>query len=85
MSYCWTLCSQQEEAPLPLSRSYCPKVIFFFLTALMEGIPEGRILFLNLLSAPEGIAAFKREFPKLRIVTAFVDEGLDSKKYLSKE
>jgi uracil phosphoribosyltransferase len=46
-----------------------------------EGIPESRILFLNLLSAPEGIAAFKEEFPELRIVTAFVDEGLDSRKY----
>jgi len=47
------------------------------------GIPEERILFLNLLSAPEGIIAFKEEFPKLRIVTAFVDEGLDHRKYLS--
>jgi len=47
------------------------------------GIPESRILFLNLLSAPEGIAAFKKEFPELRIVTAFVDEGLDSRKYHS--
>jgi uracil phosphoribosyltransferase len=34
------------------------------------------------LSAPEGIIAFKEEFPRLRIVTAFVDEGLDSRKYL---
>lgn len=45
------------------------------------GVPESRILFLNLLSAPEGIAAFKEEFPELRIVTAFVDEGLDARKY----
>ena len=48
---------------------------------MILGIPESRILFLNLLSAPEGIAAFKEEFPELRIVTAFVDEGLDSRKY----
>jgi len=34
----------------------------------------------NLICAPEGIAAFKEEFPDLRIVTAFVDEGLDSRK-----
>jgi uracil phosphoribosyltransferase len=47
------------------------------------GIPESRILFLNLICAPEGIAAFKDEFPELRIVTAFVDEGLDSKKYFN--
>ena len=47
----------------------------------MVGIPENRILFLNLLSAPEGIAAFKEEFPELRIVTAFVDDSLDHRKY----
>jgi len=35
---------------------------------------------LNLLSAPEGIIAFKEKFPRLRIVTAFVDEGLDQRK-----
>lgn len=49
---------------------------------LIPGIPESRILFLNLICAPEGIAAFKEEFPELRIVTAFVDEGLDSRKYI---
>ena len=48
---------------------------------IVIGVPESRILFLNLLSAPEGIAAFKEKFPELRIVTAFVDEGLDSRKY----
>lgn len=37
---------------------------------------------MNLLSAPEGIISFKEEFPRLRIVTAFVDEGLDSRKYV---
>jgi hypothetical protein len=49
------------------------------------GIPEERILFLNLLSAPEGIIAFKEKFPQLRIVTAFVDEGLDSRKWSPQE
>jgi len=49
---------------------------------LSKGIPESRILFLNLICAPEGIAAFKDEFPELRIVTAFVDEGLDSRKFV---
>ena len=37
---------------------------------------------MNLLSAPEGIIAFKEKFPRLRIVTAFVDEGLDHRKYI---
>lgn len=57
------------------NQSYLNQAILMFL-----GIPESRILFLNLICAPEGIAAFKDEFPELRIVTAFVDEGLDKRK-----
>ena len=45
-----------------------------------HGVPEDHILFLNLLSSPEGIENFAKKFPKLRIVTAFIDEGLDSNK-----
>lgn len=44
-------------------------------------VPEERILFLNLIASPEGIATFAKRFPKLRVVTAFVDQGLDEKKY----
>lgn len=66
---------------LPQSKCFCLKVHVFFGYEFDEGIPESRILFLNLLSSPEGIAAFKEQFPELRIVTAFVDEGLDSRKY----
>ena len=47
-----------------------------------EGVPEERILFLNVIASPEGIAGFASRFPKLRIVTAFVDKGLDEKKYV---
>lgn len=39
-----------------------------------RGVPEERILFLNLIASPEGIRNFSTEFPKLRVVTAFVDE-----------
>lgn len=45
-----------------------------------KGVPEERILFLNLLSSPEGIKKFAERFPKLRVVTAFVDQGLNDKK-----
>jgi uracil phosphoribosyltransferase len=45
-----------------------------------KGVPEDRIIFLNLISSPEGLAKFAVRFPKARIVTSFVDEGLDSKK-----
>lgn len=47
---------------------------------LSKGVPEERILFLNLIASPEGAANFAKRFPKLRVVTAFVDEGLDEKK-----
>jgi len=49
---------------------------------LSKGVPEERILFLNLIASPEGAANFAKRFPKLRVVTAFVDEGLDEKKYV---
>ena len=46
-----------------------------------RGVPEDRILFLNLIASPEGVTSFAKRFPKLRVVTAFVDQGLDAKKY----
>jgi uracil phosphoribosyltransferase len=49
---------------------------------MQRGVPEEHIIFLNLISAPEGIATFKRIFPKLRVVTAFVDERLDEHNYI---
>ena len=45
-----------------------------------RGVPEARILFLNLIASPEGVKSFAKRFPHLRVVTAFVDQGLDHKK-----
>jgi len=47
-----------------------------------RGVPEDRILFLNLIASPQGIEKFSRRFPKVRVVTAFVDEGLDEKNFI---
>lgn len=47
-----------------------------------RGVPEDHILFLNLIASPEGIKKFADEYPKVRVVTAFVDQGLDEKKYV---
>ncbi|KAK4621286.1 Uracil phosphoribosyltransferase 1 [Fulvia fulva] len=47
-----------------------------------KGVPEDRILFLNLIASPEGVQNFAERFPKVRVVTAFVDEGLDEKNYI---
>jgi uracil phosphoribosyltransferase len=47
-----------------------------------KGVPEDRILFLNLIASPEGVKNFADKVPKVRVVTAFVDQGLDDKKYV---
>ncbi|KAI1475874.1 hypothetical protein K445DRAFT_285576 [Daldinia sp. EC12] len=47
-----------------------------------RGVPEERILFLNLIASPEGVQNFATKFPKLRVVTAFIDQGLDEKNYI---
>lgn len=39
-----------------------------------RGVPEDRILFVNLIASPEGINVFAKKFPKLRVVTAFIDQ-----------
>jgi uracil phosphoribosyltransferase len=45
-----------------------------------KGVPEDHILFLNLIASPEGAQNFAEKYPKVRVVTAFVDQGLDKKK-----
>ncbi|EUC47221.1 hypothetical protein COCMIDRAFT_3781 [Bipolaris oryzae ATCC 44560] len=47
-----------------------------------RGVPEDHILFLNLIASPEGAQSLAEKFPKVRVVTAFVDEGLDEKNYI---
>ncbi|QQK44984.1 Cytosine deaminase-uracil phosphoribosyltransferase fusion protein [Penicillium digitatum] len=51
-------------------------------TLIERGVPEHRILFLNLIASPSGVAEFAERFPKLRVVTSFIDQGLDEKKYI---
>lgn len=48
---------------------------------LSKGVPDERIIFINLIASPEGAERFSKKYPKIRIVTAFVDEGLNEKKY----
>lgn len=39
-----------------------------------RGVPEERILFINLISNPDGIKKFIERFPQIRVVTAFIDQ-----------
>lgn len=50
---------------------------------LMEhDVPEERIIFINLISSPEGLRKFSDKFPKLKIITGWIDEGLNEKAYI---
>lgn len=45
-----------------------------------KGVPEERILFLNLITCPEGVRNFAEKVPKVRVVTSFIDQGLNDKR-----
>jgi uracil phosphoribosyltransferase len=47
-----------------------------------HGVEETKILFINLVSAPEGIENVLSTYPEIRIVTAEVDEGLNKQAYI---
>ncbi|KAF9663605.1 hypothetical protein SADUNF_Sadunf17G0068800 [Salix dunnii] len=44
---------------------------------IQKGVPESHIIFLNLISAPEGIHCVCRRFPSLKIVTSEIDVALN--------
>ncbi|KAH9305108.1 hypothetical protein KI387_009512, partial [Taxus chinensis] len=44
---------------------------------IQKGVPESHIIFLNLISAPEGIHTVCKRFPRLKIVTSEIDVALN--------
>ncbi|KAF5138483.1 Uracil phosphoribosyltransferase [Metarhizium anisopliae] len=40
-----------------------------------RGVPEDHILFLNIIASPEGVNNFATKFPRLKVVTAFIDQS----------
>ncbi|XP_059669983.1 uridine/cytidine kinase UKL1, chloroplastic isoform X2 [Cornus florida] len=44
---------------------------------IQKGVPESHIIFLNLISAPEGIQCVCKRFPALKIVTSEIDVALN--------
>jgi uracil phosphoribosyltransferase len=46
------------------------------------GVKPERIVFANVISCPEGLDVLAKEFPDVRIVTAWVDEGLNEDKFI---
>lgn len=47
---------------------------------ILRGVDASRILFLNFLASPEGIAAFHDKYPDVKIITGGIDERLDEDK-----
>ncbi|CAI9111570.1 OLC1v1011821C1 [Oldenlandia corymbosa var. corymbosa] len=44
---------------------------------IQKGVPESYIIFLNLISAPEGIHCVSKRFPSVKIVTSEIDVALN--------
>eukprot|EP00696_Hemimastix_kukwesjijk_P008466 gnl/Hemi2/20676_TR6853_c0_g1_i1.p1 gnl/Hemi2/20676_TR6853_c0_g1~~gnl/Hemi2/20676_TR6853_c0_g1_i1.p1 ORF type:complete len:230 (-),score=64.51 gnl/Hemi2/20676_TR6853_c0_g1_i1:163-852(-) len=49
---------------------------------LEKGVPEDRIIFVNLVSARQGLINLSSRYPKVRIVTAEVDAILNEKSFI---
>ncbi|KAK4493155.1 hypothetical protein RD792_017990, partial [Penstemon davidsonii] len=44
---------------------------------IKKGVPESNIIFLNLISAPQGVHVVCKRFPRLKIVTSEIEIGLN--------
>ncbi|XP_026664400.2 uridine kinase-like protein 4 isoform X2 [Phoenix dactylifera] len=44
---------------------------------LQKGVQEANIIFLNLISAPQGVHVVCKKFPRIKIVTSEIDYGLN--------
>ncbi|KAK3200073.1 hypothetical protein Dsin_023488 [Dipteronia sinensis] len=44
---------------------------------ISKGVPEPNIIFLNLISAPQGVHVVCKSFPRIKIVTSEIDIGLN--------
>jgi uracil phosphoribosyltransferase len=47
-----------------------------------RGVKEENIIFVNLLSTPNGLEQVSQAFPKITLVAASVEDGLDENKFL---
>lgn len=49
---------------------------------IKTGYKQEKIIFVNIISCPEGIEALKKQYPNVKIVTGMIDECLNEKKYI---
>lgn len=57
--------------------------VIMALDCLIEtGYKQEKIIFVNIISCPEGIETLKKKYPNVKIVTGKIDEYLNEKKYI---
>ncbi|XP_066922696.1 uncharacterized protein [Clytia hemisphaerica] len=49
---------------------------------LEAGVPEEKIMFINLICCPEGLQSMYEAYPKIKVVTCCVDEKLNENKFI---
>ncbi|KAG2275079.1 hypothetical protein Bca52824_057634 [Brassica carinata] len=74
MSSCWILSSAQFCNLHFVSGNSAVQAIKLLIS---KGVPEGNIIFLNLISAPQGVHVVCKKFPRLKIVTSEIEHGLN--------
>ncbi|KAF9448160.1 PRTase-like protein [Macrolepiota fuliginosa MF-IS2] len=47
-----------------------------------HGVPAERIIFINLIAAPEGLLNFGTRYPTTKVITGWIDQGLNEKAYI---
>ncbi|KAF9224487.1 PRTase-like protein [Gyrodon lividus] len=47
-----------------------------------HGVPEERIIFINLMASPEGLKTFCTKFPAIRVITGWIDQYLNEKAWI---
>lgn len=65
--------------PMLATGGSCVKAIEVLLE---HGVKEERIIFVNLIAAPEGVVALTQRFPQIKILTTALDEKLNHQKYI---
>ena len=51
-------------------------------TLAKAGVKQEKIIYITLISAPEGIRRVNAEFPKVKMVTGFIDKGLNDRAFI---
>ncbi|KAI0301920.1 uracil phosphoribosyltransferase-domain-containing protein [Multifurca ochricompacta] len=47
-----------------------------------HGVAEDRIVFINLISSPQGLKTFSTRYPAVKVITGWIDEGLNDRAYI---